>query len=57
MDPPSLPHGDIRPWNFIISGKDLHLIDAADPNHAQITDDDRSIAGVIHWLSSGKWAI
>jgi len=57
MDPPSLPHGDIRPWNFIISGKDLHLIDAADPNHAQITDDDRSIAGVINWLSSGKWAI
>ena len=56
MDPPNLPHGDIRPWNLIISGKDLHLIDAADPNHTQITDDARSIDNVIDWLSSGRWS-
>ncbi|MDA8580440.1 class I SAM-dependent methyltransferase [bacterium] len=56
MDPPKLPHGDIRPWNLIISGHDLHLIDAADPNHTQITDDAKSIDGVINWLSSGRWS-
>lgn len=27
---PSEPHGDIRPWNFIIDGQRLHLIDGRD---------------------------
>jgi len=57
MDPPTTPHGDIRPWNLIISGHDLHLIDAADPNHTQITDDERSICGVIACLSTGRWSL
>lgn len=50
MDPPSTPHGDIRPWNFIISGHQLHRIDHADPNHRQITDDEQSLRDVIDWL-------
>jgi len=43
-------HGDIRPWNFIVGGKILHLIDRADPRHTEITDDAMSIQAVLDWL-------
>jgi len=56
LTPSDSPHGDIRPWNIIISGRDLHLIDADDPNHEPTTDDSSSIRGVVDWLSSGRWS-
>jgi len=31
-------HPDLTPWNVIISGKQLHLIDQNDPRHVQHTD-------------------
>ena len=53
---PSEIHGDIRPWNYIL-GHTLHLIDHADPDHNQITDDALSRDAVVRWLSSGSFNI
>ena len=43
-------HGDIRPWNFIVTGENLELIDREDPRHTEITDDAMSIQAVKDWM-------
>ena len=30
-------HGDVAPWNVVISGKSLHLIDGADQRHQKVS--------------------
>lgn len=52
-----LPHGDIRPWNFILSGHDATLIDWNDPRNVG-TDDAASMAETLDALNNPKslWA-
>ncbi len=44
------PHGDIRPWNFILSSDDMELIDRADPRHIPTTNDLISQQAVVDWI-------
>lgn len=46
----SQPHGDIRPWNFVMTGDLVQLIDRGDPRHTEITDDSISIQAVVDWI-------
>jgi len=39
-------HGDVRPWNFILDPRGVHLIDAGDTERAMDTDDHASLLAV-----------
>jgi len=50
-DLPDEAHGDIRPWNFILDGTDVHLIDGRDER--AIYDDAEGLAFTVDALGVG----
>lgn len=44
---PAEPHGDVQPWNFIINGAGLHLIDGRDDRAQFFPDDFNKVAQTI----------
>ncbi len=47
------PHGDIRPWNFILSGLCTTAIDGG---HRNTVDDERGLEQTLAWIDNPKLA-
>lgn len=45
-------HGDIRPWNMVIDGENVHLVDRRDPKPYR-KDDRKALDEVIDWMAAG----
>lgn len=46
---PQVSHRDIQPWNVLVQGDDVELIDANDPNHAYDFPDTKCLERLL-WL-------
>lgn len=53
---PGQPHGDIRPWNVIIDGERVYLIDRDDPNTHDSNDQQTLAETAASVLGKGRFA-
>jgi len=47
------PHRDVQPWNLILQGDAVQLIDADDPHHAFAYSDEQYLARIADMLNAG----
>ncbi|PHP65668.1 hypothetical protein CSC94_17625 [Zhengella mangrovi] len=51
---PARIHGDIRPWNIVLSGAALHLIDSEDPRNSSLETDNRGFSRTVRMIRNPR---